>query len=124
MNSFSKVAEKAFAEITKESVEAIFGISPLIKAVKLTPEKIFKVLEIYEELSKLSGHFESLFSGEFYFQMLIFSLLFYVIFFPTPKMCPSIGLFTNLGSYSRQLSVNILTFVDSYFDPLSSLFLT
>ncbi|XP_057480029.1 exocyst complex component EXO70H1-like [Actinidia eriantha] len=59
------IAESCFAEIARENAIALFGFPELVsKFKKLSPEKIFRVLDLYDAVSDLWPEIESIFSSE------------------------------------------------------------
>ncbi|PSR86663.1 Exocyst complex component EXO70A1 like [Actinidia chinensis var. chinensis] len=60
-----RIAESCFAEIARENARALFGFPELVsKFKKLSPEKMFRVLDLYDAVSELWPEIESIFSYE------------------------------------------------------------
>ena len=55
--------EICFMQLTSGGVEMLFGFSEAVARGKRSPEKLFRVLEMYEALRDLTPHFEAVFSG-------------------------------------------------------------
>ncbi|XP_057449105.1 exocyst complex component EXO70H1-like [Lotus japonicus] len=63
--SEKRIAESCFAEITRDSAVMLFGFPEMVaKCKKLTPEKMFKTLDLYEAISDHWPQIESTFSFE------------------------------------------------------------
>ncbi|KAF7116971.1 hypothetical protein RHSIM_Rhsim13G0088000 [Rhododendron simsii] len=60
-----KISESCFAEITRENAVTLFGFPEHVaKYKKLTPEKLFRVLDLYDSISELWPETESIFSSD------------------------------------------------------------
>ncbi|XP_052185997.1 exocyst complex component EXO70H1 [Diospyros lotus] len=60
-----RMAESCFAEIASEGAMTLFGFPELVaKYKKLSPEKMFRILDLYEAISDLWPEIESIFSLE------------------------------------------------------------
>lgn len=57
----SKIGESCFAEITKEAAINLFRIPEIIARIKGSPERIFKLIELYEATYELWPDIESIF---------------------------------------------------------------
>ncbi|KAG5515383.1 hypothetical protein RHGRI_036435 [Rhododendron griersonianum] len=58
-----KISESCFAEIARENAVTLFGFPEHVaKYKKLTPEKLFRVLDLYDSISELWPETESIFS--------------------------------------------------------------
>ncbi|KAI6676403.1 hypothetical protein NL676_037199 [Syzygium grande] len=57
----SKIRESCFAEITKEAAIHLFRIPEIIARIKGSPERIFKLIELYEATYELWPDIESIF---------------------------------------------------------------
>ncbi|KAE8664982.1 60S ribosomal protein L35-like [Hibiscus syriacus] len=60
----SPLRESCFTEISKEGALALFGFPENVANCKKTPEKMFRVLDLYEAVSDLWTDIESIFSFE------------------------------------------------------------
>lgn len=58
-----KLAEECFLETVKSTLESLFVFSEAIASGKRTPEKLFRVLEMFETFRDLQKLFETTFSG-------------------------------------------------------------
>ncbi|XP_022755717.1 exocyst complex component EXO70H1-like [Durio zibethinus] len=58
------IRESCFAEISKEGALALFGFPENVAKCKKTPEKMFRILDLYEAVSDLWPEIESIFSFE------------------------------------------------------------
>ncbi|KAK8601540.1 hypothetical protein V6N13_058766 [Hibiscus sabdariffa] len=58
------IRESCFTEISKEGALALFGFPENVAKCKKTPEKMFRVLDLYEAVSDLWPEIESIFSFE------------------------------------------------------------
>lgn len=59
------IAESCFNEISKEAAMTLFGFPELVgKCKKLSPEKMFRILDLYQAVSDLWPEIESIFSFE------------------------------------------------------------
>ncbi|GMI97056.1 exocyst subunit exo70 family protein H7 [Hibiscus trionum] len=58
------IRESCFTEISKEGALALFGFPENVAKYKKTPEKMFRVLDLYEAVSDLWPEIESIFSFE------------------------------------------------------------
>ncbi|KAK8683544.1 hypothetical protein V6N13_039603 [Hibiscus sabdariffa] len=58
------IRESCFTEISKEGALALFGFPENVAKGKKTPEKMFRVLDLYEAVSDLWPEIESIFSFE------------------------------------------------------------
>ncbi|XP_059625254.1 exocyst complex component EXO70H1-like [Cornus florida] len=58
------IRESSFAEIAKESALTLFAFPELVAKSKKSPEKIFRVLDLYESISDFWPEIESIFSFE------------------------------------------------------------
>ncbi|XP_059626676.1 exocyst complex component EXO70H1-like [Cornus florida] len=63
-SSSAGIIESSFAEIAKESALTLFAFPELVAKSKKSPEKIFRVLDLYESISDLWPEIESIFSFE------------------------------------------------------------
>lgn len=60
-----KISESCFAEIARENAVTLFGFPEHVaKYKKLTPEKLFRVLDLYDSISELWPETESIFSSD------------------------------------------------------------
>ncbi|KAK6234795.1 hypothetical protein SCA6_010132 [Theobroma cacao] len=59
-----KIRESCFSEISKEGALALFGFPETVAKCKKTPEKMFRILDLYEAVSDLWPEIESIFSFE------------------------------------------------------------
>ncbi|EOY34165.1 Exocyst subunit exo70 family protein H7, putative [Theobroma cacao] len=59
-----KIRESCFSEISKEGALALFGFPENVAKCKKTPEKMFRILDLYEAVSDLWPEIESIFSFE------------------------------------------------------------
>ncbi|KAK2974064.1 hypothetical protein RJ640_015396 [Escallonia rubra] len=59
-----KIAESSFTEISKDAALMLFGFPELVAKGKKTPEKMFKVMDLYDTVSELWPEIESIFSFE------------------------------------------------------------
>ncbi|CAL5424317.1 unnamed protein product [Camellia sinensis] len=61
----SRISESCFAEIAKEGAMTLFGFPELVaKFKKLSPEKMFRILDLYDAISEYWPEIESIFSFE------------------------------------------------------------
>ncbi|XWS74188.1 hypothetical protein CRYUN_Cryun02cG0194600 [Craigia yunnanensis] len=58
------IRESCFTEISKEGAFALFGFPENVAKCKKTPEKMFRILDLYEAVSDLWPEIESIFSFE------------------------------------------------------------
>ncbi|CAK9151221.1 unnamed protein product [Ilex paraguariensis] len=58
------VKESCFAEICKEPALTLFGFPEMVAKCKKSPEKMFRMLDLYESISELWPEIESIFSLE------------------------------------------------------------
>ncbi|CAL0304118.1 unnamed protein product [Lupinus luteus] len=58
------IVESCFAEITREGATLLFGFPEMVAKCKKTPEKIFKILDLYEAISDNWSQIQSIFSFE------------------------------------------------------------
>ncbi|XVF20136.1 hypothetical protein REPUB_Repub11eG0172500 [Reevesia pubescens] len=58
------IRESCFTEISKEGALALFGFPENVAKCKKTPEKMFRILDLYEAVSDLWHEIESIFSFE------------------------------------------------------------
>ncbi|CAK9140235.1 unnamed protein product [Ilex paraguariensis] len=58
------VKESCFAEICKEPALTLFGFPEMVAKCKKSPEKMFRILDLYESISELWPEIESIFSLE------------------------------------------------------------
>ncbi|KAL5581095.1 hypothetical protein UlMin_013537 [Ulmus minor] len=59
------ITESCFAEITREGAMALFGFPEMVgKFKKLSPEKMFRILDLYEAITNLFPEIEFIFSFE------------------------------------------------------------
>ncbi|TYH80874.1 hypothetical protein ES332_D03G162400v1 [Gossypium tomentosum] len=58
------IRESCFTEISKEGALALFGFPENVAKCKKTPEKLFRILDLYEAVSGLWPEVESIFSFE------------------------------------------------------------
>ncbi|PPD75988.1 hypothetical protein GOBAR_DD27078 [Gossypium barbadense] len=58
------IRESCFTEISKEGALALFGFPENVAKCKQTPEKLFRILDLYEAVSGLWPEVESIFSFE------------------------------------------------------------
>ncbi|XWS71743.1 hypothetical protein CRYUN_Cryun03dG0164900 [Craigia yunnanensis] len=58
------IRESCFTEITKEGALALFGLPEKVATCKKTPEKMFRILDLYEAVSDIWPEIESIFSFE------------------------------------------------------------
>ncbi|CAJ1979399.1 unnamed protein product [Sphenostylis stenocarpa] len=63
-NSGKRIAESCFAEITRDGALSLFGFPEMVAKYKKTPEKMFKILDLYEAISDRWTQIESIFSFE------------------------------------------------------------
>ncbi|CAK9175817.1 unnamed protein product [Ilex paraguariensis] len=63
-NSYEKIRESCFAEISKEQALTLFGFPEIVAKCKKSPEKMFRILDLYESMSELWPEIESIFSIE------------------------------------------------------------
>ncbi|XP_021279200.1 exocyst complex component EXO70A1 [Herrania umbratica] len=59
-----KIRESCFSEISKEGALALLGFPENVAKCKKTPEKMFRILDLYEAVSDLWPEIESIFSFE------------------------------------------------------------
>ncbi|KAI8523896.1 hypothetical protein RHMOL_Rhmol13G0107500 [Rhododendron molle] len=60
-----KISESCFAEIARENAVTLFGFPEHVaKFKKLSPEKLFRVLDLYDYISELLPETESIFSSD------------------------------------------------------------
>ncbi|KAL7173516.1 hypothetical protein ACSBR2_032888 [Camellia fascicularis] len=61
----SRISESCFAEIAQEGAMTLFGFPELVaKFKKLSPEKMFRILDLYDAISEYWPEIESIFSFE------------------------------------------------------------
>ncbi|XVE59192.1 hypothetical protein DITRI_Ditri05aG0025700 [Diplodiscus trichospermus] len=60
----SAIRESCFTEISKEGALALFGFPENVAKCKKTPDKMFRILDLYEAVSDLWPEIESIFSFE------------------------------------------------------------
>lgn len=58
------IRESCFSEITKEGALSLFGFPEHVARCKKTPEKMFRILDLYESISDLWPEIDSIFSFE------------------------------------------------------------
>lgn len=63
-SSSANIAEACFSEISKEAAKTLFEFPELVAKTRKSPEKMFRVLDMYEVVSELSPEIESIFSFE------------------------------------------------------------
>ncbi|KAG4967360.1 exocyst complex component EXO70H1-like [Glycine soja] len=63
-DSGKRIAESCFAEITKDGAVSLFGFPEMVAKCKKTPEKMFRILDLYEAISDYLPQIESIFSFE------------------------------------------------------------
>ncbi|OMO67662.1 Exocyst complex protein Exo70 [Corchorus capsularis] len=59
-----KIRESCFTEISKEGALALFGFPENVAKCKKSPEKMFRILDMYEAISDLWAEIESIFGFE------------------------------------------------------------
>ncbi|KAA8549717.1 hypothetical protein F0562_001265 [Nyssa sinensis] len=59
-----KIKESCFAEISKENGITLFAFPELVAKCKNSPEKMFRILDLYESIADLWAEIESIFSFE------------------------------------------------------------
>ncbi|XP_028757080.1 exocyst complex component EXO70H1-like [Neltuma alba] len=62
--SSERIVQSCFAEICKEAAMSLFGFPELVAKCKKTPEKMFRILDVYEAISDNWPQIESIFSFE------------------------------------------------------------
>ncbi|KAK4254998.1 hypothetical protein QN277_008062 [Acacia crassicarpa] len=62
--SSEKMKEACFAEISRDSATCLFGFPELVTKCAKTPEKIFRILDLYEAISDHLPQIQSIFSFE------------------------------------------------------------
>ncbi|KAF3453805.1 hypothetical protein FNV43_RR04246 [Rhamnella rubrinervis] len=60
----SSIRESCFAEITREGAMTLFGFPESVAKCKKSPEKMFRILDMYEAISNLWDEIDSIFSYE------------------------------------------------------------
>ncbi|KAB2073733.1 hypothetical protein ES319_A07G104500v1 [Gossypium barbadense] len=60
----SSIRESCFTDVSKEGALALFGFPENVAKCKKTPEKMFRILDLYEAVSDLWPEIESIFSFE------------------------------------------------------------
>ncbi|GMY10758.1 exocyst complex component EXO70H1-like [Fagus crenata] len=58
------IRESCFSEISKEAATSLFGFPEIVAKCKKTPEKMFRLLDMYETISDLLPEIQSIFSYE------------------------------------------------------------
>ncbi|KAK7262403.1 hypothetical protein RJT34_29976 [Clitoria ternatea] len=63
-DSAKRIAQSCFAEITKDGAMSLFGFPEIVAKCKKSPEKMFRILDLYEAISDHWPQIESIFSFE------------------------------------------------------------